>query len=82
MGNMENKAYGSTYEPVVFIYNKRLIPQADMPDTHIALAKLIVSQPDKFKRKVTTYDIEKIRLRVHVVGTGFQGGSELLYDTG
>ncbi|ABG14206.1 iron ABC transporter substrate-binding protein [Yersinia pestis] len=55
----KNKAYGSTYEPVVFIYNKRLIPQADMPDTHIALAKLIVSQPDKFKRKVTTYDIEK-----------------------
>lgn len=26
---------------------------------HAALAKLIASQPDKFKKKVTTYDIEK-----------------------
>lgn len=54
-----NKAYGTTYEPVVFIYNKRLIPTADVPDTHKALATLISSQPDKFKGKVTTYDVEK-----------------------
>ncbi|HBZ17739.1 MAG TPA: iron ABC transporter substrate-binding protein [Pantoea sp.] len=54
-----NKAYGTTYEPVVFIYNKRLIPAADVPDSHTALAKLIASQTDKFKSKVTTYDIEK-----------------------
>ncbi|KAB7897477.1 extracellular solute-binding protein [Rouxiella sp. S1S-2] len=55
----KEKAYGTTYEPVVFIYNKRLIPAADVPDSHAALAKLIASQTDKFKRKVTTYDIEK-----------------------
>lgn len=54
-----DKAYGTTYEPVVFIYNKRLIPAADVPDSHTALAKLIASQTDKFKGKVTTYDIEK-----------------------
>jgi hypothetical protein len=44
---------------VVFIYNKRLIPAGDVPDSHAALAKLIASQTDKFKNKVTTYDIEK-----------------------
>lgn len=55
----KEKAYGTTYEPVVFIYNKRLIPQGDVPDSHAALAKLIASQTDKFKKKVTTYDIEK-----------------------
>jgi iron(III) transport system substrate-binding protein len=55
----KNKAYGTTYEPVVFIYNKRLIPAGDVPDSHAALAKLIAGQPDKFKKKVTTYDIEK-----------------------
>ena len=55
----KNKAYGTNYEPVVFIYNKRLIPQGDVPDSHTALAKLIASQTDKFKSKVTTYDIEK-----------------------
>lgn len=43
----------------MFIYNKRLIPQNEVPDSHTALAKLIASQADKFKGKVTTYDIEK-----------------------
>ncbi|OWT75599.1 MULTISPECIES: ABC transporter substrate-binding protein [unclassified Achromobacter] len=55
----KDSAYGTTYEPAVFIYNKRLIAQADVPSTHAALAKLIASQTDKFKNKVTTYDIEK-----------------------
>lgn len=55
----KDKAYGTTYEPVVFIYNKRMIPAGDVPDSHAALAKLIASQTDKFKSKVTTYDIEK-----------------------
>ena len=55
----KDAAYGTTYEPAVFIYNKRLIPAAEVPTTHTALAKLIASQPDKFKNKVTTYDIEK-----------------------
>ncbi|SCC12708.1 ABC transporter substrate-binding protein [Kosakonia oryziphila] len=55
----QQKAYGTTYEPVVFIYNKRLIPAGDVPDSHSALAKLIAAQSDKFKNKVTTYDIEK-----------------------
>lgn len=55
----QQKAYGTTYEPVVFIYNKRLIPQGDVPDSHTALAKLVTAQADKFKGKVTTYDIEK-----------------------
>lgn len=55
----QQKAYGTTYEPVVFIYNKRLIPQGDVPDSHAALAKLLASQTDKFSKKVTTYDIEK-----------------------
>ncbi|MCS6037558.1 extracellular solute-binding protein [Klebsiella pneumoniae subsp. pneumoniae] len=36
----QQKAYGTTYEPVVFIYNKRLIPQNEVPDSHTALAKL------------------------------------------
>lgn len=55
----KDKAYGTTYEPVVFVYNKRQIPANEVPDSHTALAKLIASQPDKFSKKVTTYDIEK-----------------------
>ncbi|MEC5317507.1 ABC transporter substrate-binding protein [Brenneria populi subsp. brevivirga] len=55
----QEKAYGTTYEPVVFIYNKRLIPQGDVPGSHAELAKLIAGQSEKFNKKVTTYDIEK-----------------------
>jgi iron(III) transport system substrate-binding protein len=51
--------YGMTYEPVAFVYNKRLITAAEVPTTRSALAKLISGQPDRFKNKVTTYDIEK-----------------------
>ncbi|MDI9277254.1 ABC transporter substrate-binding protein [Pantoea sp. EABMAA-21] len=55
----QNKAYGTTYEPVVFIYNNKLIPKDTAPDSHTALAKMIAADPAKFKNKVTTYDIEK-----------------------
>ncbi|WP_406706756.1 ABC transporter substrate-binding protein, partial [Sodalis sp.] len=58
----QQKAYGTTYEPLVFVYNKRLIKQDEVPSNHEALAQLISSQPDRFKNKVTTYDIEKSAL--------------------
>jgi iron(III) transport system substrate-binding protein len=52
-------AYGTTYEPVVFVYNKRLVPAAEVPASHADFAKLIGSKADTYKNKVTTYDIEK-----------------------
>ncbi len=55
----KNEAYGTTYEPAVFIYNKRLVTADEVPADHAAFAKLINSKVDKFKGKVTTYDIEK-----------------------
>ncbi len=54
-----NQAYGTTYEPAVFIYNKRLVTADEVPQDHAAFAKLITTKADKFKGKVTTYDIEK-----------------------
>ena len=55
----KNQAYGTTYEPAVFIYNKRLVGADEVPADHAAFAKLINTKVDKFKGKVTTYDIEK-----------------------
>lgn len=55
----KNEAYGTTYEPAVFIYNKRLVAPEEVPQDHAAFAKLITTKADKFKGKVTTYDIEK-----------------------
>jgi len=57
--NYKNEAYGTTYEPAVFIYNKRLVTGNEIPQDHAAFAKLLNSDTAKFKNKVTTYDIEK-----------------------
>jgi iron(III) transport system substrate-binding protein len=55
----KNQAYGTTYEPAVFIYNKRLVTADEVPQDHAAFAKLLSTKTDKYKGKVTTYDIEK-----------------------
>jgi len=53
----DDKAYGTTFEPAAFVYNKRLVPAGEVPQTHADFVKLI--QQPKYKDKVTTYDIEK-----------------------
>lgn len=50
-------AYGTTFEPAAIVYNKRLVTGADIPTSHADFAKIIMGE--KFKDKVTTYDIEK-----------------------
>ena len=37
----KNQAYGTTYEPAVFIYNKRLVTGDEIPQDHAAFAKVI-----------------------------------------
>ncbi|MCQ9616510.1 ABC transporter substrate-binding protein [Paenalcaligenes niemegkensis] len=55
----EHKAYGTTFEPTVMIYNKRLISDDEKPKNHSDLAALVSGDNDRFRNKVTTYDIEK-----------------------
>ena len=57
--NYRNEAYGTTYEPAVIVYNKRLVTGADIPTDHASLAKILAANTEKYKGKVTTYDIEK-----------------------
>ena len=57
--NWKNKAYGTTAEPIVFAYNKRLVPEADVPRSHADFAKLLAAQADGLKGKVTSYDPER-----------------------
>lgn len=52
----ENKAYGTTSEPLVFLYNKRLLPADSVPQSHDDLARLATEKPDLFQGKITTYD--------------------------
>ncbi|MEP6678939.1 MAG: ABC transporter substrate-binding protein, partial [Betaproteobacteria bacterium] len=57
--NYKNMAYGTTYEPSVFIYNKRLVTGDEIPQDHAGFVKVLNANVAKFKGKVTTYDIEK-----------------------
>ena len=57
--NWKNEAFGTTYEPIGFVYNKRLVPAADVPQSHADFIKLMIAQTEKFKGKVNTYDPEK-----------------------
>jgi iron(III) transport system substrate-binding protein len=51
-------AWGTTFEPVGVVYNKRRLPAADVPRTHAEFLKLI-SDTARFHGKVTSFDVEK-----------------------
>ncbi|MBS0292188.1 MAG: ABC transporter substrate-binding protein [Proteobacteria bacterium] len=55
-------AYGTTFEPVVIVYNKRHLTEADVPHTHSEFARLLTVRADVFHGNVTTYSIERSAL--------------------
>lgn len=52
-------AYGITFEPAVFVYNKHFVSGADIPQTHADFMRLLTTQREKYAGNVTTYDIER-----------------------
>jgi len=58
----KNLAFGTTFEPIVISYNKRLLPAADIPQTHAELTRLLTEQRDRFAGKVASYNIERSAL--------------------
>ena len=55
----KNEAFGTTYEPIAIVYNKRLLSGDEVPQSHADLTRVMTTKLDKVKGKVTTYDIEK-----------------------
>lgn len=53
----KDQAYGTTYEPISIVYNKRLLQQNEIPASHADLVKVLANP--KFKGKVVTYDPER-----------------------
>ncbi|MBH9981845.1 ABC transporter substrate-binding protein [Bartonella sp. B10834G6] len=53
------RLYGITFEPVVFVYNDKLVKTEEMPKTRAGLAKFLTENKDRFKGKVTTYDPQR-----------------------
>jgi|SRR5450432_1086181 len=54
-----NEAFGTTFEPAVFVYSTRYVTGADIPQTHADFIRLISTQREKYAGNVTTYDVEK-----------------------
>lgn len=52
-------AFGTTFEPAVFVYSKRFVTGKDIPQTHAEFLKLLTTQREKYAGNVATYDIEK-----------------------
>lgn len=55
--NWKDQAYGTTYEPISIVYNKRLLSQNEIPKSHADLATALANP--KLKGKVVTYDPER-----------------------
>src|SRR5206468_10217490 len=55
----KNEAFGTTYEPIAIVYNKRLLTGDEIPQSHADMVRVFTRKADKLKGKVTTYDIEK-----------------------
>jgi iron(III) transport system substrate-binding protein len=53
------QAFGTTFEPVIIAYNKRLLAANEVPQTRSDLIRLLNAKPERFKGKVDTYNIEK-----------------------
>ena len=51
-----NEAFGTTFEPIAFVYNKRLLKESEVPHTHGELARLFESRAAQPRSWVTVYD--------------------------
>ncbi|MDB5818732.1 MAG: hypothetical protein JWQ11_2372 [Rhizobacter sp.] len=54
-----NEAWGTSYEPVGFVHNTRLLAEADAPSTHADFARLLADRSPSWQGRVATYDIER-----------------------
>lgn len=53
------QAWGTTYEPVAIVYNRKLLADADVPQDRAQLAALLESRHAELAGKVTMFDIAK-----------------------
>ncbi|NML42260.1 ABC transporter substrate-binding protein [Ramlibacter sp. G-1-2-2] len=70
----KNVAFATTYEPIVTIYNKRLMPPGDVPATHQDLTRLLTDKREAYRGKIGTYDPERSG-----AGIGFLGEDSIAY---
>jgi iron(III) transport system substrate-binding protein len=55
----KNQAYGTTFEPIGFAYNKRLLKPDEVPQSHADLARAVKANPGRWTGKLCSYDPER-----------------------
>ncbi len=55
----KDEAFGTTYEPIGFVYNARLLPPSEAPDSHASLVKQLRERPERYRGKIAAYDPER-----------------------
>lgn len=55
--NWKNEAWGVTAEPVVMVYNRRLLPRGARFDSHAALLRVLEARMPELRDRVATYDV-------------------------
>lgn len=53
------EVYAFALEPAVFVYNRRLLPPAMVPDSHAALAAQLRDHAEALDGRIATYDIRQ-----------------------
>lgn len=52
----KGEAFGTTYEPVGFVYNRRLLEPDKVPRTHAELARRLAENSELLRQRLTAYD--------------------------
>jgi iron(III) transport system substrate-binding protein len=55
----KNLAFGTTFEPIAIVYDKRRLAADEVPKSHAELARLLTEKRERFAGKVSTYDIDR-----------------------
>lgn len=73
----DDRIYGVTFEPVVMVYNSKVVSPEEMPATRAEFAQWLVANRDRMKGKVATYDPERSGLGFFAVSEDARNGDAL-----
>ena len=57
--NWRDEVYGFTLEPAAIVYAKQGLEPGEVPRSRPELLRLLQAEPDRFRRRVATYDIAR-----------------------
>lgn len=52
----KNEAFGTTFEPIAMVFNRKVMREEDIPDSHAELLRLVADPPDYLRGRIATYD--------------------------